>query len=69
MWLDNRGTRDRGGMECCISSWEECVAETEGLHDNFFVRIVEEVGFAATGVDVGVAAVKGVEGPGLVPAR
>lgn len=30
-----------------------------GLRDNFFVRIIEEVGFAATGVDVGVAAVKG----------
>lgn len=68
MGLEDGRARDGGGVEGCIPSWEELVAETEGLGDDFFVGRAGEVGFAAAGVDVGVPAEEGVECAGLVPA-
>lgn len=65
---DDGGAGDGCGVEGGVPSWEEGVAEPEGLGDDFGVGGTGEVGFAAAGVDVGVATEEGVEGSGLVPA-
>lgn len=55
--LAERGVPDR----------EHSVAETEHVAHDALVRLIEEVGLAALGVDVGVRAQEGREDPDCVP--
>ena len=59
---------DRGGMKGGVPSWEQLIAETKRLRYDGCVGLTSKIWFTATGIDVGMAAEKGVEGAGLVPA-
>ncbi len=67
VWAEDGGAGDGGGVECGVPCWEQLVAESERLCYDGCVWFAGDVGFSATGVDVGVAAEEGVEGAGLVP--
>ena len=67
MGLKDRSAGYGGFVKSCVPCWEELVAQTQRLRDDLCVGFAGEVGFATTGVDMGMAAEEGVECTGLVP--